>query len=68
VSRCEEFRALHRPGVPLLLPNAWDEASASSQARSRSSRQILHGPELLGSTSRTVDPTDPWPTTTSSAS
>lgn len=27
-SRCERLRALHRPGDPLLLPNAWDVATA----------------------------------------
>src|SRR4051794_29775711 len=27
-SRCELLRSLHRPGAPLLLPNAWDVASA----------------------------------------
>lgn len=27
-SRAEEFRALHRPGEPLLLPNPWDVGSA----------------------------------------
>src|SRR5437588_688543 len=27
-SRCELLRGLHRPGAPLLLPNAWDVASA----------------------------------------
>ncbi|TDC30719.1 isocitrate lyase/phosphoenolpyruvate mutase family protein [Micromonospora sp. 15K316] len=27
--RCAAFRALHRPGHPLLLPNAWDHASAA---------------------------------------
>ncbi|WP_018350648.1 isocitrate lyase/PEP mutase family protein [Longispora albida] len=27
------FRALHRPGQPLLLPNAWDYASAALLAR-----------------------------------
>lgn len=26
--RAEEFRALHRPGDPLLLPNPWDAGSA----------------------------------------
>ncbi|WAL95414.1 isocitrate lyase/PEP mutase family protein [Streptomyces sp. Je 1-369] len=26
----EEFRALHRAGAPLLLPNAWDHASAAA--------------------------------------
>src|ERR1700755_2794988 len=27
-SRCDLLRSLHRPGVPVLLPNAWDVASA----------------------------------------
>src|SRR3954447_16464343 len=27
-SKCELLRSLHRPGDPLLLPNAWDVASA----------------------------------------
>src|SRR5690348_6878214 len=27
-SRCESLRSLHRPGAPLLLPNAWDVATA----------------------------------------
>jgi 2-methylisocitrate lyase-like PEP mutase family enzyme len=27
-SRCELLRSLHRPGAPLLLPNAWDAATA----------------------------------------
>jgi 2-methylisocitrate lyase-like PEP mutase family enzyme len=27
-SRCDELRSLHRPGAPLLLPNAWDVATA----------------------------------------
>ena len=27
-SRCELLRSLHRPGDPLLLPNAWDVATA----------------------------------------
>ena len=26
--RCDELRSLHRPGEPLLLPNAWDVATA----------------------------------------
>lgn len=30
--RHEEFRDLHRPGAPLLLPNAWDHASAAALA------------------------------------
>ena len=29
-SRCDELRSLHRPGVPLLLPNAWDVATAKA--------------------------------------
>src|SRR6201982_830898 len=27
-SQCEQLRSLHRPGAPLLLPNAWDAATA----------------------------------------
>src|SRR5881398_2522814 len=27
-SRCYLLRSLHRPGTPLLLPNAWDAATA----------------------------------------
>lgn len=27
-SRCDVLRSLHRPGEPLLLPNAWDAATA----------------------------------------
>src|ERR671921_1077239 len=27
-SRCDLLRSLHTPGVPLLLPNAWDVATA----------------------------------------
>src|SRR5262245_28850842 len=27
-SRCDALRSLHRPGDPLLLPNAWDVATA----------------------------------------
>src|SRR6476646_2687568 len=27
-SRCEQLRALHTPGEPLLLPNAWDIPTA----------------------------------------
>ncbi|GAA3378142.1 isocitrate lyase/phosphoenolpyruvate mutase family protein [Streptomyces sannanensis] len=30
MNRYEEFRALHRPGDPLVLPNAWDLASAAA--------------------------------------
>src|SRR5258705_1920353 len=29
-SRCDLLRSLHRPGAPLLLPNAWDVATASA--------------------------------------
>src|SRR3954454_358432 len=29
-SRCELLRSLHRPGTPLLLPNAWDVATAKA--------------------------------------
>jgi 2-methylisocitrate lyase-like PEP mutase family enzyme len=29
-SRCDLLRSLHRPGQPLLLPNAWDVATARS--------------------------------------
>jgi len=28
--RCELLRSLHRPGAPLLLPNAWDVATAKA--------------------------------------
>jgi len=27
-SRCESLRSLHRPGTPVMLPNAWDVATA----------------------------------------
>ena len=27
-SQCDQLRSLHRPGTPLLLPNAWDVATA----------------------------------------
>jgi 2-methylisocitrate lyase-like PEP mutase family enzyme len=27
-SQCDQLRSLHRPGEPLLLPNAWDVATA----------------------------------------
>src|SRR5947207_10689828 len=29
-SRCDVLRSLHVPGTPLLLPNAWDVASAGA--------------------------------------
>lgn len=32
MNRFEAFRALHRPGRPLFLPNAWDRASAAALA------------------------------------
>jgi 2-methylisocitrate lyase-like PEP mutase family enzyme len=28
--RCEQLRALHQPGAPLLLPNAWDVLTAKA--------------------------------------
>jgi 2-methylisocitrate lyase-like PEP mutase family enzyme len=31
-SRCERLRSLHVPGTPLMLPNAWDVASARAVA------------------------------------
>jgi 2-methylisocitrate lyase-like PEP mutase family enzyme len=31
-SRCDLLRSLHRPGVPLVLPNAWDVATAKTVA------------------------------------
>jgi 2-methylisocitrate lyase-like PEP mutase family enzyme len=27
-AQCDLLRSLHRPGAPLLLPNAWDVATA----------------------------------------
>jgi hypothetical protein len=29
-SRCDLLRSLHKPGAPLLLPNAWDVATAKA--------------------------------------
>jgi len=29
-ARCDRLRSLHRPGEPLLLPNAWDAATAKA--------------------------------------
>lgn len=29
-SHCDQLRSLHRPGEPLILPNAWDVATARS--------------------------------------
>jgi 2-methylisocitrate lyase-like PEP mutase family enzyme len=31
-NRCDALRSLHRPGAPLLLPNAWDVATARAVA------------------------------------
>ena len=31
-SRCDLLRSLHVPGTPLVLPNAWDVASARAVA------------------------------------
>src|SRR3954449_6517502 len=31
-SGCDLLRSLHRPGAPLLLPNAWDAATARAVA------------------------------------
>ncbi|SBT42396.1 isocitrate lyase/PEP mutase family protein [Micromonospora narathiwatensis] len=41
--RAATFHALHRPGEPLLLPNAWDHASAAALA--------AHGYPAVGTTS-----------------
>ncbi|MFE2429856.1 isocitrate lyase/phosphoenolpyruvate mutase family protein [Streptomyces sp. NPDC059373] len=43
MNRSEQFRALHRPGRPLLLPNAWDHASAAALS--------AHGFPAIGTTS-----------------
>lgn len=32
-ARAERFRALHRPGDPFLLPNAWDHVTAAALVR-----------------------------------
>jgi 2-methylisocitrate lyase-like PEP mutase family enzyme len=34
-SRCDLLRSLHRPGAPLLLPNAWDVATARAVVAAR---------------------------------
>ena len=31
-SSCDLLRSLHRPGFPLVLPNAWDAATAKAVA------------------------------------
>src|SRR6516164_7976355 len=31
-SRCDLLRSLHRPGFPLVLPNAWDAAAVTADA------------------------------------
>ena len=41
--RYRAFRELHRPGDPLLLPNAWDHASAAALA--------ARGHQAIGTTS-----------------
>jgi 2-methylisocitrate lyase-like PEP mutase family enzyme len=41
--RSDRFRALHQPGRPLFLPNAWDHASAAALA--------AHGFPAIGTTS-----------------
>jgi 2-methylisocitrate lyase-like PEP mutase family enzyme len=33
--RCDVLRSLHRPGAPLLLPNAWDVATARAVVAAR---------------------------------
>ncbi|MDX6351019.1 MAG: hypothetical protein QOF84_5809 [Streptomyces sp.] len=43
MNRSEQFRALHQPGRPLLLPNAWDHASAAALS--------AHGFPAIGTTS-----------------
>ncbi len=45
-ARADAFRALHRPGEPLVLPNAWDAASARVFA--------LAGARAVGTTSAGV--------------
>src|SRR6516225_2253267 len=34
-SHCDLLRSLHRPGAPLLLPNAWDVATARAVVAAR---------------------------------
>lgn len=46
MSRAEDFRALHQPGEPLVLPNAWDYASAAALAAA--------GHQAIGTTSAGV--------------
>lgn len=41
-SRCELPRSAHRPGAPLLLPNAWDVATAKAVAEARVPRSRDH--------------------------
>src|SRR5665811_1940552 len=45
-NRVDEFRRLHQSGSPLLLPNAWDLASARML--------IASGYQAIGTTSRGV--------------
>src|ERR671919_794090 len=48
-SRCELLRSLHRPGAPLLLPNAWDVATARAV--------VAAGYPVVATTSGGVAPT-----------
>src|ERR671918_2855924 len=48
-SRCDLLRSLHRPGDPLLLPNAWDVATARAV--------VAAGYPVVATTSGGVAPT-----------
>src|ERR687891_2796760 len=48
-NRCELLRSLHRPGAPLLLPNAWDVATARAV--------VAAGYPVVATTSGGVAPT-----------
>src|SRR3954468_7956687 len=48
-SRCDLLRSLHRPGEPLLLPNAWDVATARAV--------VAAGFPVVATTSAGVDAT-----------
>jgi 2-methylisocitrate lyase-like PEP mutase family enzyme len=48
-SRCDLLRSLHRPGDPLLLPNAWDVATARAV--------VAAGYPVVATTSAGVAPT-----------
>jgi hypothetical protein len=41
-SRCDLLRSLHRPGDPLLLPNAWDVAKGRGRGKGWVSRGRDH--------------------------